>query len=246
MNEFWSKINFDKILEFLKLKKFNVTYKEIKNSILIDQGIKLSIFSVKKILIDTFGLTYRKINLKSIYLETKQFFEERYIFIKLFINFYFNNKIIIYTDESQFNFKYKNFRQLNNSKNSIISNNLEKKPMKSLNKNDNFNGFQLILSCTKDKIIFFKIFEGINNSLTFKSYLEDLLKFIDENKIEGDLVFFFDNTPVHDNKIIYEFFKERKMEVLWAVNNYSELDFCEIVFRCLKNEHYRKIYKTTY
>jgi len=110
--------------------------------------------------------------------------------------------------------------------------------------NYNLENHQLILSCTFDKIIHFEVFPGINNSNTFELYMYNLLEEVKKNFPDLSRVYFFlDHSMIHDSDRIYTFFKNHDLKILWGVNGFSNFDFCEYIFRLIKLNHYKNIYK---
>ena len=44
---------------------------------------------------------------------------------------------------------------------------------------------------------------------------------------------------------MYDFYKDKRIIIIWGVNNFSNLDFCEFIFLQIKIQHYKKIYNST-
>lgn len=204
-------------------------------------GKKLSTFTIRKILICHFNLKFKKFRYKSNYITTSTFYNERFIFLKLLLRILKEQFTIIFIDESCFNFYYDKRKIWYNDKVPYNSNYIEY--------GNSFCNRQLILAATFDKIIYYETFEGINNSQTFNEFLNNLFIKIRNQNIDINLFklyFYLDNSRIHDSEQTYNNFKNNKFKIIWGVNNYSNLDFCEYIFRAIKLKHYKQLYSKKY
>ena len=136
-------------------------------------------------------------------------------------------------------------KQLFDKKKNKVMRNIKHMPTKSIITGDKFENHQLIISVDKEEILYYEIFTGSNTATTFWDYFE---KLIQEVKLKYDInkdIFFIDNSTVHDSKIMYDFLKDKRIKIIWGVNNFSNLDFCEFIFLQIKIQHYKKIYNST-
>jgi hypothetical protein len=220
---------------------YNITLVKLQSYYYENKQVKLSLYTIRKILRTHFDLNYKRLRITSEYVKTITFHSERFIFLKLLLNMIKKYFTIIFIDESCFNFYYEK-RKLWYNNNLIYKKN-------SLEYGCSFNNQQLIISTTFDKIIYYENFEGTNNADTFNMFIDNMFEALNQKHPSIDLsktYFFMDNSRVHDSEKTYVNFKNRNCKIFWGVNNYSNLDFCEYLFRPIKINHYKNIYKSGY
>jgi hypothetical protein len=157
--------------------------------------------------------------------------------MKLFLKLLIEKFTIIFIDESCFNFYYDKRRLWHNKELLYQKGNVQY--------GTSFKNKQFIIATTFDKIIYYELFTGINDSGTFNDFLNNLFKEVKMNHKDIMLdktYFYLDNSRIHDCEMTYNNFKKNKLKILWGVNNYSNFDFCEFVFRPIKVNHYKNIY----
>jgi len=213
------------------LKKIKEEYKKSKN-------MTFSISTFRKILKTHFKLNYKTIVGRHPYLKTKSFIEEKYIFLKLLLKMLAMKYTIVFIDESCFNFLYEKRKGWKNEKDFNHSANFFYGDGKQIRNN------QLIIACTTEEFIYYENWPGTNTALTFIEYIKKLVEIMKIKK-EGDLkttYFFLDSSKTHEGTLVYNYFKENELKILYGVQYYSIYDLCEYVFCRIKTEHYKKIY----
>ena len=169
---------------------------------------------------------------KSYYFK-KIFNEEKFTFLKLFYQILKDNFIIIFIDESSFGSRGKKRKKwIKKSTNLPFS----KEEIKS------FKSFELILACSFEKIIYYEILDVNNDSKTFKKFLINLIKNLEDINLNKKKIYLYlDNSIIHHSEDVLEFIMINRIKVLFGVNNYSLYDFCEYIFQVLKDDHYKNL-----
>ncbi len=197
---------------------------------------QISLETIRKILKTHFKISYTKIRQKHGYLASIEFQHEKYIFMKILLKMMAINFKIIWFDESDFNFSYKNRKGWLNHENPYYIANFEF--------GKNLDTQQYLMACTFEKIVHWKNFKGTNNADKVIAFLEELkMKMIDNNG--GDFsngYFFLDSSKIHEGSKIFNYFKKKNLKIPYGVNNYSNFDHCEFLFRPIKIAHYNNIY----
>ena len=174
---------------------------------------------------------------KSYYFK-KIFQEEKFIFLKTFYNILNEGFIIVFIDESSFGSREKKKKKWINKQTNLP---FCKQEIKS------FESFQLILASSFEKIIYFEIINSTNNHVSFKLFLQNLLKKLKEDKYDMKNVYLYlDNSNIHHHDDVTTYMMLNRIKVIYGVNNYSLYDFCEYVFQVLKWEHYENLSKGRY
>jgi hypothetical protein len=203
--------------------KYNILLNKVQAYYYSKTNKKLSIHSIRKILRTHFDLKYKHFRLSLDVIATSTFQNERYIFIKLLIKLLQKNFLIIYIDESCFNFYYEKRKLWFNT--DII---YKKGNIDYCNQYDNQ---QFILAKSFNKIIYYEKFSGNNNSLTFNNFLDNMFNTIHSEHPDIELsktYFFMDNSRVHDSEMTYNNFKRRGCKILWGIINYSNMIFANM------------------
>lgn len=237
-NDFWKSIDYNVIRDFILKTNQNFSLIKLRDYYIDKTQTKLSTYSLRKVLRGYFNLKYSKVRQKYFYVKTRQFIEEKFIFLKLLIKMLRNNIKIIFIDESPFNFSNEKRKGWHNAEDPYS--------VANMNYGNNFNPKQLILACTFDKEEYYELFTGNNNGDVMVNYLTNLVSKI--KQAYGDdlssFYFFLDSSKINEGSKVYDFFKMNKLKLLYGVNCFSNFDYCEYLFRKIKIKHYSTVYFT--
>ena len=144
-------------------------------------------------------MNYRYIKLKNekSFKITNRFYNEIFVFLKKFLFYCKNNYLIIYTDESHFETKF-----------SPVAWWFKKNDEYFDGEAHYFSGlfdyrFSLILSCSKEKILYYEINENNINEEYFINYINNLYEvYLKEDKKK--FVLYFDNAKIHVGQKIFK------------------------------------------
>ena len=168
--------------------------------------------------------------------ESLSFFHFKAIYNHKLIEILKNNLEIIYIDESHFTtVNKKNY--IWNCKDNKIQNEV-------MYQNDRYTT-SLVLAASYKRIYHYT-FVDRNNQYTFLEFLKQLSQIIKEDdtvKIRKYFLF-MDNAKLHKTKLIRDYLKDQKGNVIYAVKYYPEYDMCELLFSNLKNNHYKRLYNS--
>jgi len=237
-DKFWKRFDFSKIEQIILRLKSQLSLKKLKKAYYEETGNNHGISTFYKVLKTHFKLSFKKIQRKHPYSNTINFFEERFIFLKLLLKLFINNYTIVFIDESCFDFHYDKRKAWDNESNFYFTANMEY--------GRNLPNNQYLLAATVQEVLYTKHWAGSNNAETYIEFLSELLEKM--NKIYKNdfsfVYFFMDASKIHEGHNVYDFCKERGIKILFGVNYYSQYDLCEYFFRAIKIEHYKNVYKS--
>jgi transposase len=94
------------------------------------------------------------------------------------------------------------------------------------------------MATTKKKIIKYILVEGSIKTDNFISFMDDL------NKLNQNYTYLIDNASIHSNKKTKNFFKEKKIHIIFNAPYQSKFNPIEMVFSLLRKKINKKIVKT--
>ena len=144
--------------------------------------------------------------------------------------------MIIFLDETTFNHTDKPFKAWSN----IKSNDFYKPK-------GNYKRLNLILACTKDEILSYKLYEFNTNTSVLITFLEDTLEIVRNNERyneklnEKQITFYLDNAAYHRSKQLKFFLFKNKLKIIYGAPYACEFNLCEYIFSHIKSEYKKKI-----
>jgi len=115
-NEFWRSLNFDIFEDIMKNLNYEFSLKNLREQYFLLTDKKLSLFTIRKILKSHFSLNYGLLRNSSKAFKYQAHYEEKYIYMKLFIKMMMNGYHIIFTDELPFDAKTRRRKMWRNNK----------------------------------------------------------------------------------------------------------------------------------
>ena len=210
-------ISIEKITE-----KFNNTAES--NSLL-----KIKKSTVHTIMRKRLNLHFKKITVRNGKLLKINFLKFSFFFIKIISRALSLNLKLVFIDESGFRLKNNHYKNWIFDKEQIYKNNYNDKKI------------NLILAVSKDNILHYQINKENTDSKIFKKFMNELIEKFKEKEIEKYL-FILDNFSGHLTLELFEFYKEKKIKILFGVPYASNFNMIENVFRLIKNNTYKKLY----
>ena len=191
-------------------------------------GIKISKTKIHNLLRYELNLRYLKTCPKNNKLTTNNFLFQKFFVVKIISRILALKGSIIFIDESGFFNQNNNFRVWRSKEENIYQNIYENKK------------FNLLMGVSKRKIIWFEINEDSTTSRTFLIFMKNMVQNMAESEIQQSL-FFMDNLSSHKTLELYNFYKERKLKILFNVPYLSQFNIIEFGFRHINNIIYKKI-----
>lgn len=228
--DFMKNIYFNEIEKYIVSTKYNFTIESLTKYYNNKFNTQISNNTFYRIIKEVFDLEYKNLRINTNYLSTNNYIHEKYIFLKFMLKMMMKNFNIIFIDESCFSFRYSK-RKTWKKKNEKDFKNFEFG-------NKDIDNYQLIIAASFDKIYYYELWQGYNNRFTYRDFLSNLIR-----KVElANTYLYMDNATPHINAEIYNFIVEKKIKVIYGINNFSNLDFIEYLFRCVKIYHYKESY----
>jgi hypothetical protein len=228
----YSTINIDLILTFInknpffKLSDLVQTYNNQMKPNTVSKKL------IRQILRKEIVMRYRKVKLRNPFCETNKFLQCKYYYIKKFLYYLSNGYVLIYTDESNFNFLKNDMKVWTTD----IS--MEKSLYGKYIQYDESNkkSCTLILSTSIDNVDYYTFELESNTNVTFFNYFDGLYKRVSSKYDMNKVVFYFDNLKQHRSKALLSYIYKRELKIMYGVKYYPNFNLCESVFGFLKSK----------
>ena len=165
---------------------------------------------------------------------------QRKIMLRKILELLITESTIIFIDESSFNNEHKRFRTWVKPKQNYERHFPGRLP--SLN---------IILATMPHEVLHYVIKSKTTNTNDFKSFLQEVVNKIENNEVlsnckrSNKLWLFMDNASIHKTKVVRDFIRENKLNVIYSVPYRPEYNLAEKIFAFLKMKFYKSIMRFT-
>ena len=242
------KATFDKITNYIKLKEIKdpitsflksklennedrplLSCRKLASLYYQEKGEKTNRTTINKILRDKLGYHYLKTVPKKNILNSNTNKLYSFVFIKIIIRCIHLGFKLIYIDESNIKNKNNNFRCLRMQNEQIYFN------FKKISK------FNLIMAIDDSSIIYYELTKETTNKDTFLKFIQKVILKLNEKKVEK-YVLILDNLSCHKTQELFNFYNEKKINVLFNSPYLSNWNCIELAFRALKKKYYCQLF----
>ena len=235
--------NIDKIeikdkLEIFLMKKLEmpenrraISVRKLAKEYNEETGKSISKSTVHKYIRKRMGFRYLKSTIKTKIILQKNNILMSLTFLKIISRCIKFNMNILYCDETSIQNQSNNIQAWRKS-NEVIYEDIPKKEK-----------LNLILTVSKDDVIYFELNEDNTNQDNFLIYIKNLLEAIKKKLISEKFVIVLDNYSGHKTPKLMEYYLNNKINVLFNSPYLSNFNAVELAFRNLKKAFYKKNYK---
>lgn len=208
-----------------------ISCRKIASKYLSDTGKKVSKSRIHNILKNKLDLRYLKSTIK-----TKKIKDNRNIlislcYIKIIIKCLLLDFKLIFVDESKIQANNNNYRTWR-KKDEVIYYNIENKKPKNL-----------IAAVGENEIIYYEINDENTNENVFLNFMKNLKFNLEKLKIDKYAII-LDNFAGHKTPSLLEYYKEKKLNIIFNSPYQSNFNSIELFFRLIKKKIYNKLYKS--
>ena len=195
-----------------------------------ETGKSIGKSTVNNIIKKKLGLHYLKTTLKSNFLNTNEGIYYSLCFIKTFIRCISQGYEIIFVDESSIKSSNSIYWCWRGYTEQIYFGNYKQ------------NKLNLILAVTIDSVLYYEFNKENTTSSLFLNFMKNLYDIISQN-ISIKYVIILDNFTGHKTEEIIQYFKAKRINILFNVQYASYFNAIELCFRSIKRMTYSKLYK---
>lgn len=229
-----SKIDFNKVNKLL-----NDNNKKAPNLREIAKKLNYKYITLYRAVKKYMGYRYLKSNRLNFKSNNNHHNYQLIYFCEIFCKLVIKEKYFIFIDECSFNSNKRSTKIWvnNNSKNILLD-------------KSRISGVNLILSASKEDIIYFQISECRLNSEKFIAYLDKLEETILNNDRlteiykNNEIYLIMDNCSIHKSKEVKSYLYTKKFTILYLPSYSPYYNLCEFVFSNLKQKFYQTIYSS--
>jgi transposase len=174
---------------------------------------------------------YKKTSVKTDKLISKNSIKLSFYFLKVLLRALINKISLVFIDESGFYTKNNNYRTWRTEAESIFF------PVNDSRK------INLIMGVSSERVLHYNITTTNTTSKTFKKFMEELLKKMTKEEKKRSL-FIMDNCSCHLTAELFQLYHTNNLKILFNIPYMSNFNLIENVFRILKNNTYKKLFKS--
>lgn len=197
----------------------------------IRTGKKISRTTINNIIRKKLGYRYLKTMPKSSSINNNEHILISLTFIKIIVRSIILNYNILFCDETGLLNKNNNFRSWRKNDEEIYQ------------KTDSFKRKNLIMTVSKDDVIYYEILNESTDTNTFLNYMKNLKKSIDKKGLKN-YVIVMDNLSSHKSPALIEFYSKNNINIIFNSPKMSSFNSIELTFRKIKNILYKKLFSS--
>lgn len=210
--------------------KDKITCRKLSKSYYDDTGIKFSKDYFNKILKNKFGMSYLKTTIKTTKINNDTGLIAAFYFIKMITKCMILGFRILFLDETSILSTNNNYRGWRKKSEELYFNIGPKRRE------------NLLLIVSDEEVIHYKINSSNTNEQIFLGFMEEVYTILSKRNGQK-FVILMDNLSVHRTKKLMEFYKDKKLNIIFNCVYRSNFNVIELAFRIIKFTLYNKLYE---